>query len=123
MWCRQLLDAVSAEVDDLASASGRGARSARSSTETAQPSAPKATMARGAAASHWFIAPHSSASTWPKLIHRNRFTGITRATASATDGNIERFPQWKSSGSSESIKNWLYEKPRGPTSAAKVESR
>ena len=34
----------------------------------------RATCADGAAASHWFMAPHSSASTWPKVIQRSRST-------------------------------------------------
>jgi hypothetical protein len=33
--------------------------------------APWTTCARGAAASHEFIAPHSSASTWPKPMKRS----------------------------------------------------
>ena len=42
-----------------------------------QPSPPNVTVAWGAAPSHWFIEPHSSASTWPKLIQRSWSTGIT----------------------------------------------
>jgi hypothetical protein len=69
------------------------------------PSWPCATWALGAAASHWFMEPHSSASTWPKLIQRSRSTGITRATASLTSGNNWRWPQWNSIGSSASMRN------------------
>ena len=43
-----------------------------------QPRAPWATWLAGAAASHMFIAPHSSASTWPKVIQRSDSTGTHR---------------------------------------------
>ena len=46
----------------------------------------------GAAASQVFIAPHSSASTWPKLIQRSDSMGMTLATASAISGNRPRMP-------------------------------
>ena len=84
-----------------------------SAIEIMQPSSPCATCAAGAAASHWFIEPHSSASTWPKVIQRSRSTGITRDTASDTSGNSARGPQWKSSGSSASTRNWFIVKPAG----------
>ena len=51
-----------------------------------------ATCASGAAARNRFIAPHSSDSTWPNVIQRNRSTGITVAMADDTDGNIARGP-------------------------------
>jgi hypothetical protein len=54
-----------------------------------------------------FMDPHSSASTWPKVIHRSRPIGTTRSTAADTSGNSERSPVWNNSGSSASIKNWL----------------
>ncbi len=54
------------------------------------PSAPWATWLFGAAASHMFIAPHSSASTWPNVIQRSDSTGTTLAIASATSGNMPR---------------------------------
>ena len=82
------------------SASARGGRSHRSLSDTSQPSAPWATWLSGAAASHMFIAPHSSDSTWPKVIQRSDSTGTTVATASATSGNMPRGPVWNSSGSS-----------------------
>jgi len=87
-----------------------------SAIEIAQPSSPCATCADGAAASHWFIAPHSSASTWPKVIQRSRSTGSTRDTASDTRGKSPRRPQWNSSGSSASSRNWLTVNPAGETS-------
>ena len=34
------------------------------------------------------MAPHSSDSTWPKLIHRSRSTGMISATAADTSGNM-----------------------------------
>ena len=40
-----------------------------------QPRAPWATWLWGAAASHMFIEPHSSASTWPNVIQRSDSTG------------------------------------------------
>ena len=45
------------------------------------------TVACGARASHSFIDPHSSASTWPNDTQRSSSAGITRATASDTSGN------------------------------------
>ena len=71
-----------------------------------------------------FIEPHSSDSTWPNVIQRSDSTGTTRATASATSGNMARGPVWNSSGSSASIRNWLKLKPSGgATSGTKVERR
>jgi hypothetical protein len=54
---------------------------------------PWASWAAGAAASHSFIDPHSSASKWPKPSQRSRSTGMIRATAAEINGNIFRFPQ------------------------------
>jgi hypothetical protein len=62
--------------------------------DTSQPSAPWATSALGAAASHWFIEPHSSASRWLNAIQRMRSSGTILATASDTSGNSARCPQW-----------------------------
>ena len=71
-----------------------------------------------------FMEPHSSDSTWPKVIQRTDSTGTTRATASATSGNMPRGPVWKRSGSSAAIRNWLKVKPAGgATSGTKVERR
>ncbi len=70
-----------------------------------------------------FIEPHSSASTWPKVIHRSDSTGSTVATASATSGNIIRGPVWNSRGSSPRTRNWLKVKPSGLTSGIQVEIR
>ena len=50
------------------------ARSAMSLSETMQPVMPCATCACGAAASHSFMEPHSSASKWPNVIQRSRST-------------------------------------------------
>jgi len=83
-----------------------------------------ATVAAGAAASQSFIAPHSSASTWPKAIQRSWSTGSTRSTASDTAPNIPRRPQWNSSGSSATRRNWLKVNPAGAAIAGtKVDSR
>ena len=68
-------------------------------SDTSQPSAPKATWLSGAAASHMFIEPDSSASTWPKLIHRSDSTGTTVPPPRRRAGTA-RAPVWKSSGSS-----------------------
>ena len=65
--------------------------------------------------------PHSSASTWPKVIQRSVSIGTTVATASLTESNSMRWPVWNSSGSSSSMRNWLKVKPVGPTSATKVD--
>ena len=89
----------------------------------AQPMAPWVAVACGAAASHSFSAPHSSASTWLKAIQRSRRMSMTRATASETAGKSARWPQWKSRGSSASTRNWLKVKPLGPTAGRKVERR
>jgi len=62
------------------------------------------------------MAPHSSASTWPKVIQRSRSTGSTRDTASDTSGKRRRRPQWNNSGSSASIRNWFMVKPAGEMS-------
>src|SRR3546814_14456248 len=106
------------------SASGRGGRSARSLTEMSHPSGLYTTCALGADDSHKFIAPHSSASICPKLIQRSRPSGRTDATAADTSGNSERGPQWKSSGSSAIIRNWLKVKPSGgATSGGEVGRR
>ena len=70
-----------------------------------------------------FMEPHSSASMWPKVIHRTDSTGTTVATASATSGNMARGPVWKSSGSSAAIRNWLKVNPSGLTAGTKVEIR
>ena len=70
-----------------------------------------------------FIAPHSSASTWPNVIQRSDSTGTTVATASATSGNIPRWPVWKSSGSSATTRNWLKVNPSGLMSGIQVEIR
>ena len=80
-------------------------------------------MLDGAAASHMFIAPHSSASTCPNEIQRSDSTGTTVATFSATSGNSPRIPVWKSNGSSAAIRNWLKVKPSGLTSGIQVEIR
>jgi hypothetical protein len=92
-------------------------------SETITPTPPWATWAFGAAASHWFMEPHSSASTWPKAIHRSRSIGKTLDTASDTRGNIARGPVWKSNGSSAWIRNWLKVKPSSVTSGTNVEKR
>ena len=42
----------------------------------------------GATASHSFMAPHSSASKWPKAIQRRRSGGMSRLTAARVSGNI-----------------------------------
>jgi hypothetical protein len=89
-----------------------------------QPTVPCATTAWGAAASQAFMAPHSSDSTWPNAIQRSCAGGSTCATAAEIDGNMARGPQWKSSGSSASIRNWLKVNPAGGAiSGTKVESR
>src|SRR5262249_27084053 len=62
----------------------RGGRSAISLIETRQPTIPCVSSAPGAAASHSFIDPHSSASKCPKASQRNRFTGMIWATAPDT---------------------------------------
>ena len=105
------------------SARARGGRSQRSFSDTSQPRAPWATWLRGAAASHMFIEPHSSASTCPNVIQRSCSTGTTVATASATNGNSPRMPVWNSSGSSPRTRNWLNVNPPGPTSGIQVEIR
>ena len=45
--------------------------------------APWATWDWGAAASNWFMAPHSSASTWPNVTQRSWSMGTTEPMASA----------------------------------------
>jgi hypothetical protein len=68
--------------------------------------------------------PHSSASTWPKAIQRSCSNGSTCASAAEIEGNMARRPQWKSSGSSALIRNWLKVKPAGAAiSGTKVERR
>ena len=64
-----------------------GGRSARSLSDTMQASPPWTTSARGAAARNWFIAPHSSASTWLNEIQRSSLREMSDATASDTSGN------------------------------------
>ena len=59
------------------------------------------------------MAPHSSASKWLKASQRSRSSGMMRATAAEIAGNIARWPQWNSSGSSAAIRNWLKAKPSG----------
>ena len=89
-----------------------------------QPVAPWAGVALGAAASHSFIAPHSSASKWPKAIQRSRSRGMIRRRASRLRPNILRSPVWNISGSSPRTRNWLKVKPAGGAmSGTKVESR
>jgi sugar lactone lactonase YvrE len=85
-------------------------------------SVPTAGSADGAASSHRFKAPLSSASQCPQLIQRKRSRGITDWAASATSGNIWRGPVWKSSASSPATRNWLKVKPPG-TASVNVESR
>jgi hypothetical protein len=75
--------------------------------------APCTTCARGAASSHEFIAPHSSASTCPKPMTRSAVIGMSRVTASDSAGNIPRSPQWNSIGSSAWMRKWLKVKPAG----------
>ena len=77
----------------------------------------------GAASSHMFVEPNSSASTWPNEIQRRDSIGITEATASLTSGNRARMPVWKRSGSSATTRNWLNVKPSGVTSGIQVEMR
>ena len=62
-------------------------------SDTRHPISPCAISALGAAASHWFIEPHSSDSTCPNVIHRSDSSGMTLAAASETRGNIWRGPQ------------------------------
>ena len=88
------------------------------------PIKPCATSARGAAASHSFIEPASSASKCPNAIQRRLSIGMIRATAAETSGNILRSPQWKRSGSSSRMRNELKVKPAGGAMAgANVDSR
>ena len=87
------------------------------------PNAPWATWLPGAAVSHMFIEPLSSASMCPNVIQRSDSTGTTPATASATSGNSERMPVWNSNGSSPRTRNWLKVKPSGDTSGTQVEIR
>ena len=68
------------------SPNGLGGRRARSLTESMQPIWPWVTVARGAASSQSFMAPDSSASWWPKLIHRRVSSGSTLAAAWLTSG-------------------------------------
>ena len=70
----------------------------------------------GATASHWFMAPHSSDSTWPKLIQRSDSTSMTLPTAAETSGNRPRAPVWKSIGSSPVMRYWLKASPPGAAS-------
>jgi hypothetical protein len=92
-------------------------------SEMSQPSAPKATSQWGAAASHRFIDPHSSASKCPKLTQRSSWSGASAATASDTRGNKPRMPVWNSNDSSPRTRNWLNVKPPGVTSGTQVEIR
>ncbi len=70
------------------------------------------------------MAPHSSASTWPKPIQRSRLSGMTRPIASDTALNRWRMPVWNSNGSSASRRNWLNVNPAGSAiSGTKVEIR
>jgi hypothetical protein len=57
----------------------RGGRSAISLSETLQPTTPWATCALGAAARKSFMEPHSSDSTWPKVIHRRMDKDLAKA--------------------------------------------
>ncbi len=100
-----------------------GGRSARSFSETMHASAPCTTSACGAPARKWFIAPHSSASTWANEIQRSESTGTIRPIASDTSGCSARIPVWNRNGCSSLIRNWLNEKPPGATSSITVESR
>ena len=75
------------------SESTRGGRSAISLSERREPNMPWVSSARGAAASHSFIDPHSSASRCPKASQRSCCTGMIFATAAETTGNIFRNPQ------------------------------
>ena len=56
-----------------------------------QPVWPCAAFACGATASHSFIAPHSSASKWPKVIQRSRSGGMMRLDGVAVER--EHLPQ------------------------------
>jgi hypothetical protein len=53
---------------------------------------PHSGLALGAAASHSFKDPHSSASTWEKAIHRIFSGGMTCRTASWVTGKSRRGP-------------------------------
>ncbi len=101
----------------------RGGRSHMSFSDTSQPRPLKTTSLPGAAVSHAFMAPHSSPSTWPKLIQRREAGGRTVATASLTRGKSIRMPVWNSSGSSPTTRNWLKVNPSGLTSGIHVEIR
>jgi hypothetical protein len=88
-----------------------------------QPMKDCATCEFGAAASHSFIAPDSSASRWPKVIQRSLSNATTEATAGDTRGNKARRPVWNNNGSSASTRNWLNVNPVGPMSGTWVEKR
>ena len=98
-------------------AAGRRGRS----SETSTPMMPCATSARGATASHWFIAPHSSASTWPKVMQRSVVgSGRSARRPRTRAGTAGAWPVWNSSGSSATTRYWL---KGSPTSGMKVEIR
>ena len=79
---------------------------------------------RGAAARNSFIAPHSSASTWPNVIQRRRSTGMHRRDGLRHQREHAAGVRCgTASGSSASTRNWLNVKPVGPTSGTKVERR
>jgi len=61
VWCVDISDALATDVDDLAVGKGARRRSAISAMEILQPTMPCMISAWGAAASHSFIEPHSSA--------------------------------------------------------------
>ena len=117
--------AVRADVEHLVvGRSTWGGRSARSLSDTMQASPPCTTSAFGASARNWFIAPHSSASTWAKEIHRRSSSGIERGDrGSDTSGYSWRMPVWNRNGSSSRTRNWLNVNPPGATSGTRVESR
>ena len=85
--CRNRAHRVAAESGAAwSAAAGTGGRSHKSLSDTMQPRPLNVTSLCGATSSHWFIAPLSSDSTWPKLIQRSRSTSISFATASDTSG-------------------------------------
>ncbi len=101
----------------------RGGRSARSFSETMTTVGPCTTIDDGAAARNWFIAPHSSASTWQNEIQARSSRSITCETAADTDGYSMRMPVWKRKGCSSRTRNWLNWNPPGAASGTRVESR
>ena len=106
--------ALAAEVEHLAIVQGARLRGRRGRAATPRRRCcPCATWARGAASSHLFIEPHSSASTWPNVIQRRLSTGTIFATAPTPAGRSRACRNGTAAAGPPSTRNWLKVKPAG----------